>query len=228
MGTEDSLRQEQALLRSELQHLKQCQLQYFLVSVTATGAITSLNSAVFAGDTKVPPLMYLAPLLIVIPCWWTFFDKATTITRLVGYLRVLERALQHPAVARYCGYEEALSMFRRREDALRASSTSSRDPGQVWRVLTLRTRYRYWMVNWYTFFVLSMVCCLLPLAFGVSWSARSDPRVLVVWMAVLVVAVSGYSLARVLFSLVSGERSFDAVAEFWKQVWPESHEDERA
>ena len=35
--------------------------------------------------------IYLVPLVVLIPCWWGFFDKAKTITRIVGYFRILEQ-----------------------------------------------------------------------------------------------------------------------------------------
>jgi hypothetical protein len=36
---------------------------------------------------------HIFPLVVLIPCWWGFFDKAKTITRIVGYIRILEGIL---------------------------------------------------------------------------------------------------------------------------------------
>ena len=155
-------------VRIELQDLKRCQLQYFALSISAAGAILGLtipNEEVFSVDpetnSNLAALGLLAPVFVLFPCWMIFFDKATTITRLVGYQRALERVRGRfgPSL-RFLGLETALSVMRINEDALDRKLVLPTRWGFL-RLLTLRTRNRYWMINWYTFFTISLVVCTL-------------------------------------------------------------------
>jgi len=107
------LMKERELLKTELQTLKHCQVQYFAITITATGAVLGLAEKLGAGPGG--GLIYLAPLVIILPCWTIFFDKATTITRIVGYSRILEHLLAGQCALSYIGWENALREFRRRE-----------------------------------------------------------------------------------------------------------------
>ena len=109
MDTEKILLHEMDTLRAELQHLKNCQVRYFLFSITMTGTVIALVTKYSAGYTAA----YLAPLVVVIPCWWIFFDKASTITRIVGYYRVLEKMILSTGRHWYIGWENALAEFRK-------------------------------------------------------------------------------------------------------------------
>jgi hypothetical protein len=108
--------QEQKTLRGELQQLKSCQLQYFTLTVTGTGGILGLSS--LRQEPSMQVLSVIAPLAIILPCWWIFFDKATTITRIIGYYRLLERIVVPRGPIPYCfvGYETALAIYRRADD----------------------------------------------------------------------------------------------------------------
>jgi hypothetical protein len=92
---EERLREELSFLREELKELKKCQLHYFTLSVGGTGAVFGFLSKFDSGES-LKGLILLAPLAILVPCWWTFFDKATTITRLVGFTRRVEYFLSYP------------------------------------------------------------------------------------------------------------------------------------
>jgi hypothetical protein len=192
------LSQEQSLLRAELRELKKCQLQYFLVSIGATGGIWSIGDKM-----PIKGLGFLFPLVIVLPCWVMFFDKATSITRLAGFISLLEGRLKSRCSA-YVGYENALRTFRVAEDKAK----------QRWDFYSLR--HRYWIINWTTYFVLSMSCCALPLLFGLA----------VVDAGLLVRLVYGLSLSAVLVctlytflilrSLRVGGSSYKNMAEAWR------------
>ena len=102
---------EREQLRSELAFLKSCQIRYFELAIIAAGAVLAVVGQL--GD-KANPVVFLAPLVVVLPCWWVFFDKATTITRIVGYSRLLEGMLRRPGddTFAYIGWENALAAFR--------------------------------------------------------------------------------------------------------------------
>jgi len=165
------LQEEQRLLRQELNQLKDCQLRYFTLSVTGTAAIFGLVATL--GKSAILGVAFLAPLSIILPCWCIFFDKATTITRIVGYYRVFERMIADLPTAdtKYIGYERALALYRKEDDG------KGRDEMDQYQIVqktrdfykqkaTLsqkKIRHRYWMINWFTYTMLSTFCCILSL-----------------------------------------------------------------
>ena len=103
-------------VRGDLRELKKCQVQYFILSVGATAALLGLGTAT---ERFVPgQIILLAPLAVVLPCWLIFFDKATTITRNVGYARVLELLVagQGSGPKTHLGFERSLAKYRKAEN----------------------------------------------------------------------------------------------------------------
>jgi hypothetical protein len=97
---------ELGYLRSDLQSLKICQLQYLTLAITSSGAIFGLS---VLSDKPSWGIALLAPLCVVLPTWLIFFDKATTITRIVGYQILLEEQLISGTVLfDFVGYENSL------------------------------------------------------------------------------------------------------------------------
>src|SRR3989304_5540960 len=213
MSIADTVRNEQTLLRSELQELKKCQLQYFITSVGGSGLILGFQSFIpNGGCLKV--LSIMSPLVIIIPCWWTFFDKATTITRLTGYMRVMERQLSKD-VFNSIGYERGLSFFRKQEEL--DAGTQNRKKC-TFKILTLRTRHRYWTINYYTFFVLSFYFLVLP--FATTINRNSQEGIVATLAHVLMATIFVYSSKRILSilnDLIDGRYSYDVVEKFWEE-----------
>lgn len=103
---------EHELLREELNNLKNCQVTYFTASVTATTLIFTVAARI--SPPEFPGAAYLFPLAILIPTWFIFFDKATGITRIVGYYRILEEWLQGEGKDyKFIGWENSLKLFRK-------------------------------------------------------------------------------------------------------------------
>jgi hypothetical protein len=217
-------------LRQELRDLKRCQVQYFTVSITATGVLLGLASTLATPENR--GLAVLSPLGLLLPCWMVFFDKATTITRIVGYQRILERLMDQPPGSNdpkiwFLGFETAVARFRSAQDRGKLVVNAVEYKPSFLRVLLLRTRHRFWMLNWYTFFVLSLLCCglgynFLPdksftLMFPFIFRAQ-----LQVWMQdfgtaafLLTLLVAVWTLVVVLH-LVRGSYSYDANARAWE------------
>lgn len=65
----ENVSREIGTLRLDLQDLKRCQLQYFTLAITGTGAILGL-SAILGNDLK--GLALLAPLSLILPSWLIF------------------------------------------------------------------------------------------------------------------------------------------------------------
>ena len=209
-------KQEQNLLRSEAQDLKRCQLQYFILSITACGAIFGIAKAF---DNNVGFIM-LAPLVILLPCWITFFDKATTITRLIGYMRILEDVLgkKQGVNAKYIGYENALASFRREEENKPYEGTITF--AEIMKLFILRTRNRYWIINWYTYFGLSSTCCALSIYWSNSHPENSEGLYYFIGICIfLVITTTCYSFYMIIH-LTYGKYSYNHVTEFWISFMP--------
>ena len=211
----DVLINELNVLRAELRDLKSCQIQYVSLSVTGTGAI--IGFAATLASPSLRGVACLAPLVILLPCWWIFFDKATTITRLVGYVRVLETMISdadaESSKFAYIGYENALGLFRLSEKdfpkKLKGLFSS------LVQVLRLRTRHRFWTVNWYTFGSLSVVCWVL--AFKFLEGTPTERKGALVIAAVLIVGSAVFTL-RMVRDLIAGKYSYEHTTFVWNQI----------
>ncbi len=211
----EDLRNELTLVRGELRELKKCQVNYFALSVTATAAMFGLAAApheLLSGGAG-----YIAPLLILLPCWWIFFDKASTITRNVGYTRILEEMIaMYPQLSfRYLGFENSLAHFRSEEDQGRGVALE--DIPELKRrhlrsVITLRTRHRYWTVNWYTFALLSALCCILG-----YFQADPGPIKTLAIIGGVLTAFSAISTLIIVARLICGKYSYDYYTACWRK-----------
>jgi hypothetical protein len=103
------------LVRQELRELKSCQITFLSISITATALILSVSNKFLSADGNglIPSFVFLTPLVILIPAGIVFFDKAVTISRAVGYIRILE-ALKTKKISsdNYCGFENSLGLWR--------------------------------------------------------------------------------------------------------------------
>jgi len=212
---------EHKWLRGELRDLKECQVRYIFYTVVATGALLGLAGSVNFGDSM-KALSPLFALVIVLPFWWIFFDKARVITRAVGYYRKIEEAIIHPGQeSRLFGYERSLKRFRSMQDGndksgKRLEYKESQDFG-LWesftRLLLLRTSHTYWVLVYGVFFVLSSLCLLLSYLLKVEgWALLGF---LVAAVGVVVSVVCNWKL---MWRLIYGPHSYDTNEDFWGQV----------
>jgi hypothetical protein len=217
------LQEEQRTLRSELAQLKGCQLQYFTLSITGTAAVFSL--AAIGSQNAALGVACLAPLAIILPCWLIFFDKATTITRVVGYCRLVERMIAtHPSpTVDFIGYETALALYRYEEDRggrkemddERRASKAGSTPQEEVKVTSIR--HRYWLINWYTYVTLSAVCCFLSLGFLLAGPA-SWWWFLVPLGSLVLISASALFTHNLLVALMKGDYSYSRNHDFWVYI----------
>jgi hypothetical protein len=227
----DIRRELSSIIRQELQDLKHCQLQYFTIAITGTGAILGLSGISSVIECK--GLALLAPLSIILPSWMIFFDKATSITRITGYQRILEEMLidnQNQQVKyKYIGYENALAEFRQNEDSAWEVCKNDKSEKQN-NLALLLTRHRYWIVNWLTFLILSLICLLgayallstnnkpvnLTLPLGVHITAPQRT----IWTALpfVLVTISLIYNLWLLFLLMHGRLSYNNCAKIWRYI----------
>lgn len=102
----DLIKMELTNLRAELHDLKTCQIQFVTFAFTASGVILS-----FRGN-----FIPLIPLVIILPTWWIFFDKAKSVSRIIGYYRILEKAYLGDVELNFIGWENAQSIYRKIND----------------------------------------------------------------------------------------------------------------
>jgi hypothetical protein len=213
MDTEKILLHEMDTLRQELRHLKDCQVRYFLLSITAAASAIGLGIKLDANANSYSSQLFLVPLIIILPCWWTFFDKATSITRIVGYYRILEQMVLHEGKHHFFGWETSLSIFRRFQE----SNSSGADPQEnhaglknTIALLRLHTSHKYWVLNWYTFFTLSVLSLVLSVLSG------TEPYTQL--LAVFFITLSTFANFRTVIELVFGQLSFSAHEQTWEKI----------
>jgi len=223
---------ELTLIRADLQELKRCQLAYFTLAITGTSGILGILAPLKLSNwqpasSNLAALALLAPLLILLPCWLIFFDKATTITRLVGYQRALEHIIApNGSAIRYVGLENALSIMRQAEPYLDATAPVGNERSStILDLIILRKRHRYWMINWYTFATLAFISCTLgynclglveqTLLFPLGLRVILPERTLWGGGAFLIfIVTSVYTLSQV-WRITIGKMSYDAYAKKW-------------
>jgi hypothetical protein len=170
---------EHAMLREELKSFKKCQIEFLIFAITGTGILLGLP--LFPASNTSLPLVgafYLIPLAILLPFWWIFFDKATSITRVVGYSRIVEKLiLGQGSVTKFVGWENALATFRQQQQAAKLKFvTEDRDSflKRFLKLTLLGTTHRYWTLTYYIFFSMSVLSLSLaiysvPAKPGLMW-----------------------------------------------------------
>lgn len=209
-------RKELELLRTEIQFLKNCQVRYFILSVATSGAVVGFAYKVSGG---IPPAyVFLSPLLVILPCWWIFFDKATTISRIVGYLRFVELLVistNDTDYYKHVGWENSLKLFRdfqEKQKIIPFIKSYIEGIGNGLRYgVTLRTTQKYLPLSWYTFLALSIAALLLSSGgeFG------STPEWLSTFYLFIVTAIHNLG---VVGRLMRGGYSYDANFKRWCDV----------
>lgn len=147
-------------LRAELGHLKTCQTSILILSATGAGLFLSL----LRKDSYIPPeYLVLLPLIFLIPLWIIFFEKARTVARIVGFIRVQEKLYMYKSNLAAIGWESAMKLYRskqniwddRKHDVYFKKSEPTKSP----------TTSTYWFMVYCTFFSLITTCLILSIIF---------------------------------------------------------------
>lgn len=200
---------EYDFLRGELAHLKDCQVKFLTFSVTATAIILGMigrSNLIFPTGLKfLSGEMWLIPLAVLLPAWWIFFDKATTITRIVGYIRFLEKIILGKADAcNFLGWENALEEFRKQYTREKFINLK-----ELLMILSFLTTHRYWVITYYIFFFLSLVCLI-----G-SWK---ESNLFIIIFAGGLFLISTIWNAHILWALIDGKYSYNKNNVKWKAI----------
>lgn len=223
------VKHELSMLREELKGLKNCQMAFLTTSFTGTGLILGLLKS-FSASSANSDLVYLLPLIIIVPCWWFFLDKARSVSRVVGYYRILEgMVLGRLSVRDFPGWEGALARFReqgRRQiqevRTLRIQKESFR-----WRLRRFAelmmpgSPSAYICMAFYTFAALSLMCLTATL---MSQAATTDvdrsgiPGGSAITISVLLVIFSLARNLRMIWRIHLGRYSYGFNFEVWKRL----------
>jgi len=143
VSRQELVAQEKHSLREELRDLKGYQFRLVGMAAVVTGFLLSLARLRLDPGLLARPSqsLYLLPLVVITPSWWIYFDKTKTITRIVGYCRLLEEAqIVDAEPTWFIGWESALREFRKAQRGAKHSllgdqPTGMRFPARVWHML---------------------------------------------------------------------------------------------
>lgn len=215
---------EYSALREELNDIKKAQLGFITFSVTATGILLGIG---WRENSTLPlSAAYLFPLIILLPFWHLFFDKATTITRIVGYQKVLEKIIINPASVRnFTGWENALVIFRGRQQQKILQKKKDKRFLETYKIsfkerislLTYLTSVRYWLICYLVFLFLSWLCISMSIFYFLHQPFNGILLFIISGLALLTVFSSWWNGK--LFCYLARGRYSSRINEFlWKQI----------
>jgi hypothetical protein len=216
-------KREHELMKDDLFHLKDCQIKFIAFAVTATGFLLSILA-----NGKSSEAFYLIPLIILLPGWCVFFDKAVTLARMLGYYTILEGLI----VGRYesknfKGWERALGEYRENSEKKLMASKSSwktisirEKIGFFFEVVLLRRNIKpnYWHLIYSIFFWLSWLCIGLSISSISTFLGQnimSKLSILIIGFLTLIFSVSNL---RTLHELEKGKYSCKSNNIAWKKI----------
>lgn len=212
--------QEYNSLREELHHLKSCQVTFLTFAVTSTGILFGL--VLKSAPYPTFGIYYLFPLIVIIPFWWIFFDKATTITRIVGYYRILELLiLGKKTSANYRGWENSLEDFRNKQNRNELPKIPKSSLKIVLQrsihLIIFRTTHRYWLLSFSVFFGISLICifaCVSNINLGVL---RYSDKLAIV-CSIIITFITALWNIKVVWQLIYGKKSYQNNQMFCENV----------
>lgn len=233
MDKKDNYRHEQNALRGELQSLKNCQITFLSTSITTTGILLGFG-ATFVQQFPNLKIISLFPLVILLPAWWIFFDKATTITRIVGYYRFLECLIIEPEQNLsdlYIGWENALREFRSySSNKLHKTQNNKHWFRKFIKLVFLRTTHKYWVITFYTFTSLCGICIVISLAYGGFFeslgkvgffSTLTSKGYSLIYFVIFLFLLSFISNFLTMWKLIYGSNSYDFNEQKWIKILEE-------
>lgn len=230
----ENLNSERNILRDELHDLKKCQINYFLITIGAVSILFGWSYSV-EGYHDLHLFFYLLPLVVILPCWLTFFDKAKTITRIVAYLRVLEKLLINPNTEdyTYLGWENALAIFRTKQTDISKTKKIRRSAYYFKKgffiLSTFKRIHRYWLINWCTFFFLTNICWFKGIRLNIDgiesqvnfWNFFTTEGIVLKVLIYIALIIIGIIIAYSIFiigSLLKGMYSYNIAYMIWETI----------
>lgn len=225
MGTVDNreflYKEEYSSLREEINGIKKLQIWLIGVSVSTTGLLLKISGK----DLPFPgTIACLFPLIFLLPSWYLFFDKAVSYHRIVGYLKVLEKIILNPDLARidFPGWENALVIFRGRQQQKIIKQEKNNKCGTCLKdtPIYLQKGIRYLRIVHGVFYALSFLCIVLSF-----YTLINDPNYqnfkesALLFVIAFAATINSYWRNRQYLQFLSWGRYSYRVNEFlWKQI----------
>lgn len=211
---------ELILLREEMNNLKNCQVTFLTIAVTGTALLLALASGA-TPNTPFGKVCYL-PLVILIPAWWIFFEKAKTISRIVGYLRVIEMLNFGPrGKNKFVGWENAQAKYRKFERDGKLQKPNDEDLKTNWSKFWDLLRCNaspYWMLTYSIFFALTISCSGLGVSYSIQTYSHQITSLLLVSLVIIIVVGSSIRNFLFIWHLVWGRYSYESNEYYWKKI----------
>jgi hypothetical protein len=220
---------EHKSLREELHDLKNCQVTFLTFSITATALLLGLFEKLSPLGSQA--LFYLIPLIVLLPSWCIFFEKATTITRIVGYNRILENLILNKWSANdFRGWENTLAAARvkgddyeikaKREVVKLWSDRSAKNKLRfVFNIFFVQPSYhRYWALIYDVFFLLSWLCLIPSLMRGLDYYENNQLTLVALTISVAAIVYVSWTNMKIVYELIDGKHSYRANEHLWKKI----------
>lgn len=175
---------EYGTLREYLEELRKCQTTFYWSSIGAIGVMLAIAVRISSqGITEIIFSLFvssLVALLVVCPIWCVWFEKASSVTRVTSYLRILEDIIsgRKKDQYRYIGWENSYYVYRRSAIAYAQFLRERKIDGQKRSFTQLRTglesvfklrsfinnfepTYQYNILTWCSYFFISLACVII-------------------------------------------------------------------
>lgn len=168
---------EYEVLQKLLEETRKCQTTYFWSSLTTSGILMTLGVRLMKNSSDIEKLCIpsMAILLVICPVWCIWFDKASSITRITAYLRVLEDIIHEKKQYIYIGWENSYAIFRyflmdwynnpENKDTITIGSrilcTFRYCYDGIKICLRFKQPHQYDILNWLGFFSVSTICIFI-------------------------------------------------------------------
>jgi hypothetical protein len=108
------------------------------------------------------PFFLLLPLLILLPLWVIFFEKARTISRIIGFILVQEKQILMNSDLGVIGWESAMEEYRSQKNALDGEYIKRlKDAGNFKKETKPLSESVYWFIVYCVFLLLSLSCIVM-------------------------------------------------------------------
>lgn len=182
-------------LRMELGQLKGCQIQALTIGVSGAGLMLGLIDK----DPSIGRVvLFLLPLVIILPLWTIFFDKARTISRIIGFIRVQEDICVNNRISIIIGWETAMKYYWSLKDSVWDSSSGKQEI-QTWLKESnyrpdgkLKSRSKlfnsfFWATSFIVFTLLSVACLMMSIRNLIDFTQGLIPLVMVSAISIIIV-----------------------------------------
>jgi hypothetical protein len=198
MGLPDRTKFRQELirdLRNELIHLKSFQIRIITFGLTGAGIFLGLIKEF--GPS--PQFCYFLPLIMVLPFWFIFFEKARTIARNIGFIRIQEKLLLSGSPDALIGFENAMHLYRSKKGekldknpkVIKYISNLTKDGHKnAKKMLTSH----YWVSTYIVFFTFSILCILMSALVANSPNIPEPTYLIPLGASIILVFIAGIVL----------------------------------